>query len=812
MIALIPEYIAHYRKEDSQFQSLEAHLLGVAQKAKLLAAKIGLETAGEVIGLLHDLGKYSGEFQDYIKKSVTEHINPDEDDFVDSRSLRGKIDHSSAGAQYIWACLLERDRSLGQILALCIASHHSGLIDCMRPDGQHTFMDRMEKPHKKTHLTEIKQKMHPNITKRIEEILRDTTLLDSAQKAISKLIQINQGDSKKIIIQFQLGLLTRILFSCLIDADRMDTADFARPTFATCRMHGNYEEWSELINRLESHFSQFDCEEKINKIRKNIADCCIKKFKENKGLFTLTVPTGGGKTLASLRFALYHAKYHRLDRIIYVIPFTSIIDQNAKVVRDILEKDEQEAGRIVLEHHSNLLPELQTWKSKILSENWDAPIIYTTMVQLLESLFGGGTREVRRMHQLANSMIVFDEIQTLPIRCTHMFCNAINFLIECCGSSVLLCTATQPLFGELQEKEKGFLDMSKDRELIPDVSRLFSELKRVEVINCTRSEGWSDIEAAQLAISETKASGSCLIVANTKSVARNIYIECKKNSFYPVYHLSTNMCPAHRLDVLREIKIRLDACQPVICVSTQLIEAGIDIDFGSVIRSLAGMDSIAQAAGRCNRNNKRSLGKVYIINLQSENIERLHDIKVGIEKTRRVLYEFRNNSDLLAPVVMDRYFKYYFCERSSDMDYPVDPKQIGRADSLLRLLSTNEFTPRLQEKNSVPLRHSFFSAAKAFEAVNSPTQGILVPYKERGKELINLLLSSYGIEEQFNLLKSAQFYAVNIFPHQLQKLITEHAIGEVIENTEIFYLKHEYYSEEYGLNLTAVNLLAEYIY
>ncbi|MDD5724500.1 MAG: DEAD/DEAH box helicase [Syntrophales bacterium] len=244
----------------------------------------------------------------------------------------------------------------------------------------------------------------------------------------------------------------------------------------------------------------------MDEIRKEVSAHCLDAAKQPGGLFTLTVPTGGGKTLASLRFALHHAKEYGMDRIIYIIPFTSIIDQNAQVVREILEPEEcpGDAGRIVLEHHSNIGADIQSWKEKLLTENWDAPVVFTTMVQLLETLFGGGTRGARRMHQLANVVIVFDEIQTLPIKCVHLFNNAVNFLVDHCGSTVILCTATQPLLGAVDQK-KGALELSEKNELMPNVGKLFIDLKRVHVHDCRKSLGWTYSEIAALAVEQVNA-------------------------------------------------------------------------------------------------------------------------------------------------------------------------------------------------------------------------------------------------------------------------------------------------------------------
>lgn len=811
---MTPEkYIAHIRKDGQEKQLVKDHLINVSHIGAANASKIGLEKAGELIGLLHDLGKYSADFQNYIG-SATGLINQDEDEYVDYKGLKGKIDHSTAGAQLIWnlsKVKKPKERIVAQLLSLCIASHHSGLLDCLTTDGENGFEKRMNKLDFKSHLDEVYKKADPEIVDRIKSLIDDPECFIPVLNVLKK-IAIKENSEKSFNSQFQYGLMIRMLYSCLIDADRLDTANFEIPTDIKKRQNGNYISWELLINRLEDKYIEFESnpnKSKVDNLRKLISDACFERSSDNKGIFTLTVPTGGGKTLASLRFALHHAKKHKLDRIIYVIPFTSIIDQNAQVVRKILEIEKCEEGRIVLEHHSNLMPEIQNWKNKILTENWDAPIIYTTSVQLLETLFGGGTRSARRMHQLANSVIVFDEIQTLPIKTVHLFCNAVNYLTNHCNSSVVLCTATQPLLNKVDEN-KGRINFDKANEIMPNIETLFADLKRVEVENKIKTQGWETEEIASLAMEQTKESGSCLIIVNTKKNAQSIYDACSNIADYPVYHLSTSMCPAHRMEKLNEIREKLGK-EPLICVSTQLIEAGVDVDFGSVIRFVAGLDSIAQAAGRCNRNGLREIGKVFVINPAKETIDSLIDIKEGKEVSERILREMKQAdsgipNEVIHPATMDRYFQYYFFRRATEMSYPVD---IGRNDNLLEMLSTNSLSvgeyERINGKQpDIYFRQSFRAAGDAFKAIDAPTQGIVIPYSTKGKKIVADLFSKFAVEQQFVLLKKAQRYTVNVFPNIIKKLQEENALKEVPE-IGVLVLKAEYYHKDFGLSTEQVN-------
>jgi len=384
------EYVAHVRKVGGP-QSLQAHLSGVGAEARNSAAKIGLASHGELMGLLHDLGKYSSAFQTYLKSAVGI-LNQDEDEaYVDAERLRGRIDHSTAGAQVAWRELAKHGplgQIVGQMLSLCIASHHSGLIDCLSADhqsvGDDVFTRRMQKVDDRSHLAEAWGKVDAPIRTRVEALLANSAIVTEVQAMLGRIVLAAPGQTDNgIVAQQHVGLLVRFLFSCLIDADRLDTAIFENRRANQHRPHGEYVAWETLAGRLEDRLAEFAPRDPIDQLRKDISQHCLDGASRKRGIYTLTVPTGGGKTLASLRFALHHAALHRMDRVIYVIPFTSIIDQNAEVVRAILEPDEDAAsrGRIVLEHHSNLTPEAQGWREKILTENWDAPVIYTTMVQ-----------------------------------------------------------------------------------------------------------------------------------------------------------------------------------------------------------------------------------------------------------------------------------------------------------------------------------------------------------------------------------------------------------------------------------------------
>jgi CRISPR-associated endonuclease/helicase Cas3 len=816
------QFIAHFREKDGVPQFLWDHLKETSDLAGKNAAKIGLKEHGQLLGLLHDLGKATVEFDRYIR-SATGILESDEDDYVSVSEKKGKIDHASAGAQVIYHHFLEKGNEgllTAQILSLVVASHHSGLIDCLSPDGEDNYTKRMNKSDEKTRLVEALTNIDYTIKETFEKLIHDESIINKLVEKMNEIKEEKRDFENIKVDSFKLGLLQRFLFSCLIDADRSNTADFEFPEMAKLRNQWDYKLWPVLIKKLNLYLSKFENRNKVDILRQDISNCCFNFSNRPKGLYQLTVPTGGGKTLSSLRFSLNHAEKHQMDRIIYVIPYTSIIDQNAETVRQILE-DRTEKGdylsNIVLEHHSNLTPEEETTRQRLLAENWDAPIVFTTMVQFLEALFGYGTRSARRMHQLANAVIIFDEIQTLPVQCVHLFNVAIRFLIQGCGSSIVLCTATQPLLNKIEPEQRA-LSITPEQQIMPNVQRLFEELKRVEVYNLCKVGGWTEPEVAELANQELQETGSVLIIVNTKKSAVSLYQLLKSNTpNAKIFHLSTNMCPAHRMEFLGRVKKCLEDEEPIICVSTQLIEAGVDIDFGSVIRYLAGLDSIAQAAGRCNRNGIRvKPGRVSIVNPKDENLDRLKDIKIGRDKAERVLEEFKSNpaefdKDIIGLKAMERYYQYYFYERKEEMCYKVFGKSnVGRSDDLFELLSTNKLSvaayQRQNQDSSPPLflRQSFMTASKAFQAIDSYTRGVIVPYNE-GEEIINELRNADNLEKQYKLIKKAQRYSVNVFSYMFEKLMQQRIIYEVQKDIGIFCLDKRYYSNEYGMSEEPVN-------
>jgi CRISPR-associated endonuclease/helicase Cas3 len=823
-------FIAHQRKRDGAIQDVETHLREAACLAERFASAVALPLCGKLLGLLHDLGKYSAEFQKYIR-DVTG-LNGEEAK-VTAEQRKKKVDHATSGAQYIWEAYTNGiiTLPLAQILSVVIISHHSrsGMTDFIDLAGKSPFLTRITKNDRQTNKSESLSSASSSILNEITNILHSPALIGEYKKAMGS---IGSSTSHSIPKHNSAALLTRFLFSCLLDADRISTIDFENPKAATFRTLGQTPDWQSILGTFETHISGFKPNSEINQIRGQISDECRAAATRPDNLFTLQVPTGGGKTLASLRFALHRAasaKTHQVDRIIYILPYTSIIDQNAEELRKVFKLKVEDD--IVLEHHSNLAPEKDTWRNRVLSENWDAPIVFTTSVQFLNSLFGAGTKTARRMHQLSNAILIFDEIQTLPIKTIHLFNNAIQFLCQQANTTAVLCTATMPLL-EKVNAELGALPITKRNSIISDKASLFEKLKRTEIIDQCRPGGWSNVEIRDYALELQSQHQSLLIVCNTKNSARFLFELLKSQTDVPIVHLSTNMCPAHRKHKITQLRAALDPenPQPVICISTQLIEAGVDLDFGCVIRSLAGLDSVIQAAGRCNRHGHRKIGYAYVLNFKEEILyASLNEIKEGQQITKdRIFQEHKNDPasfdhDLLSEKAMNQYYEYFFHQRAKEMAYP---RRAGKGKppltedcTLLSLLSQNtesiNVATRIRNSDALqlPLKQAHSTAAQAFQVIDAPTQGIIVPYDldgHQGSKIIGGLAASYtnedvALADQVRLHKQAQQYTVNAFPHVIKKLGEEGAIHEIKPGESIYYLDERHYHDDFGVTLEALS-------
>jgi len=536
------------------------------------------------------------------------------------------------------------------------------------------------------------------------------------------------------------GMYERVLISLLIDSDRRNTEDFMSSIVTE---HPPADEelqklWEKCQENVEKKISEFQDKSGINLYRSEISEACRRAAKIRCNLYRLTVTTGAGKTLSSLRYAVAHAKTFHKKRIIYVAPFHSILEQNADEIKDALGMSE-----IVLEHHCNIVMETDEEQERYdrLTEDWSSPVIVTTAVQFLNTLFSDKTGSVRRMHSLCDSVIIMDEVQALPIHVLEMFNLAVNFLTEFAGATMVFCTATQPLLEAIPKNRLRpagiMIERSEDYR---------KKLRRTEIIDCTKQVpgGMSIAEAVGFILEKAREHKKVLFVANTKACARRIFQQLRETceNDANISHLSTSMCPKHRSKTLTMVKKSLDAPDDdkiQICISTQLIEAGVNISFRCVIRSLAGLDSIIQTAGRCNRDKQEALGLVYIIemNAEAENLSRLREIRFAKDAMRSVLEQFAQHPETLdnqldSAKAIKMYFEYYFkihISSSGDpMSYPVSVH--GNPSSLVNMLSNNcDF---VSTKKPQWLKQAFKTAGEEFEAIAENGKiSVVVPYDEK---------------------------------------------------------------------------------
>jgi CRISPR-associated endonuclease/helicase Cas3 len=706
--------LAHVRQgPDGEWREhlLKEHLLEVACRAEELAKAFGSQDWANLAGLWHDLGKYREKFQQYIK-SVSGY-----DAEAHIEGAPGRVDHSTAGAIYA----IEKLGLQGRILAYLIAGHHAGLPDWNNAEGgQSVLFQRIENGKQSGYLQEAFDAMPP------AEIL-------------------NRPRPQSLPPQGSLALWLRMLFSCLVDADFLDTEAFMDDKKSGLR--SGYPSIEALKSAFDLHMADKAANAKVsdvNRIRAEVLQQCREKAKLPSGLFSLTVPTGGGKTLSSMAFALDHAAHHGKDRVIYVIPYTSILEQTAEIFRGVFGAEN------VIEHHSNLDPDREDSRSRIATENWDAPIIVTTNVQFFESLFAAKTSRCRKLHNIVNSVVVLDEAQLLPPEFLAPILHVIQDLASGYKVSFVLSTATQPAFSSRPK----FLGLKDVHELMDDPEKLYTGLKRVEAelpIDFASPCTWESIAA------ELQQYESVLCIVNSRKDCRELHGLMPKDTI----HLSALMCGQHRSQVIAEIKQRLKDGIPTRVVSTQLVEAGVDMDFPVVYRALAGLDAVAQAAGRCNREGTLpELGKVVVfVPPKPAALGLLRKAQQSGQEIMRL-----TNGDPLTREYFEAYFRHYYASLNS----------LDKADIVGLLDLHNQAEARKAEFN-------FRTAAGLFRLIDEEGQtAVIVRYGESPK-LIEVLEKSQNMEphERRGILRRLQRYTVNIREHECRKLLEGQEIREI---------------------------------
>lgn len=685
-------------KDKSDWQPLDEHLREVARRAEEFAAAFGAGEWGMDAGLLHDVGKATKDFQVRLEgKSI-------------------KVDHSTFGAQLA----KEYAGQFGLLLSYIIAGHHGGLTDGGEQEAELHYR--------------LKHGKVPGDARLPPGIDTPKNLAFPFKPA-------------KDHAGFSLSFFTRMLFSCLVDADFLDTEAFCSPEKsqdrATPVKPGLFTELQKKLNQCLAEKAEQAADTDVNRIRKQVLAQCRKKANLSQRFFSLTVPTGGGKTYSSLAFALDHAATHEMNRIIYAIPFTSIIEQNAKVFEDALGREH------VLEHHCNYKerdePEESAYERQrgLASENWDAPIVVTTNVQLFESLFSNKPSRCRKLHNIARSVIILDEAQAIPTEYLQPCLMALRELVDHYGCTVMLCTATQPALDDQSSLRTTALP--EITEIIDDPLQLFESLSRTEVKFLGRL---SDVEL----VKRLKAERQVLCILPTKAQTKTVFEQLRNTE--GVFHLSTNMYPEHRRRVLDDIRSHLKAKKPCRVVSTSLVEAGVDLDFPVVYRAMAGLDSIAQAAGRCNREGKMERkGKVFIFD--AEKLPSMPWLKRCMSRADETLRTLPD-SDPLGLAAMRRYFELLY-----------DVQELDKKKVLPRL---NTLTRELY--------FPFREVAQDFRFIEDESIGIIIPLEPEAEKLVQELRFT---EFPRTTLRKLQQYSVAVRAREFAILRTAGAIEMIRE-------------------------------
>lgn len=686
--------IAHIN-DFGEKQTIKEHLNGTAEKAKGFASEFGCGDVGYLCGLMHDIGKYSAEFQRRI-------LDPEN---------TGKVDHSTAGAKELW-------RMSKQYLpmAMAVAGHHSGLMDgglvrtARAQDG--TFFGRLEGDL-------------PEYGEWEDDIKPPEVTLPGFCKAGPHPV-------------FTMSFFIRMIYSCLVDADYLDTESFMRQGKVD---RGAYSSPEELLHRFENYISPWigrtkfenEKQKQLCENRTMILRECMEKGEEfARGLYTLTVPTGGGKTTASLGFALKHIKEHHMKRIIYVIPYTSIIDQNAAVFTDILGQEN------VLEHHSGVLYEMSedsvqnesVYRKVLATENWDKPVVVTTAVQFFESLFACKSSKCRKLHNIANSVIIFDEAQTLPVKYLEPCVAAISELVAHYDATAVLCTATQPALGELFEK---YLPGVGLKEICRNAETMHEQFRRT----CIKSIGALSLMEV---VDKLEGKEQFLCIVNRRKTAQDLYENIKTEG---TYCLTTLLYPASRKAKIAEIRQRLAAGLSCRVIATSLVEAGVELDFPQVYRQEAGLDSVIQAAGRCNREGKREAENsiVFVFRLEGSQ-SRFLDQNISAFQWVQKKYE-----DVASLEAIEYYFQFY---RELLGQENLDQKEIMKA----------------LEKGVDGKSFPFATVAGRFQLMEDETTPIYIPLEE-GEKLIEEFSAGRASKDIFRKLGQ---YSVNVYPNHLEAL------------------------------------------
>ncbi len=796
---MLNEFPAHIRltEKDPVIQPAYEHSRNAAWYAKSALLGVNLSHAAYLAGLLHDMGKFKAEFRCYLEGQA----------FGQGNAARGSVVHTFAAVRF----LLERyHRSLteedeqqavsnltAELLAYAAGAHH-GLFDCVGEQGQSGFLHRLERENGY-------QESLENFRNQCADLPELDKLFHSAAEEIGQVVERleallpeEEGYEEAC---FYLGLLARLLLSAVMEGDRRDTAEFMNeftyPDFGEDRT----KLWTECLERVEEKLKTFPSDTPIQRARQQISQQCRSFARRPGGVYRLNVPTGAGKTISSLRYALAHGAKWNKKRIIFTSPLLSILEQNAQVIREYLAED-----TLILEHHSNVVRTKEDGaeldRQELLAENWNAPVIVTTLVQLLNTLFSGKTTCIRRFHALCNSVIVVDEVQTVPNRMLSLFNLAVNFLSGVCGATIVLCSATQPYLEGVPHPIR-----CRCEEIVPYDGALWRAFQRTKICDLG-SRRLDQVPSAALEVLE--GANSLLIVCNKKAEAEQIFHALSAEDLR-CFHLSASMCMAHRRETLEKLERSLAQSRAgegkTVCVSTQVIEAGVDISFERVIRLTAGMDSVVQSAGRCNRNGESAQPvPVYLLQCADEKLGMLREIQMGKDACVHLLRLFRQapgryQNALDSHASIEQYYRLLYGEMDKGyQDYSVRRGQ--RKLTLLSLLSDNSsyYDEDCPFAEQFQLNQAFKLAGALFTVFDEDTADVIVPFK-KGASLITELGTIDPEREPQRLagvLEEAKPYTVSLYAFQRKKLEEEGALIPKCGGS-VLVLQQGYYDNDTGL-------------
>ncbi len=806
--------VAHISEDGlNREESVAEHTEKTAYLCRNKGERCGLSHVMSLCAVFHDMGKNKRRFDDYIRA-----------DGKLRQKQRGSVAHASTGAKFFYDKYHDspgNGKLLAEMVSYSVAAHH-GLFDCVDAEHEDVFSKKLGQVEDYEEACDNAGRDYLDgygtdeiFAGALEEFdLILDKIRDVFEKLKPQLLEHHGAKVKGALFDckfFMLACLQRLMLSMLIDSDWEATADFmgnvdtlskqpeydAKRIFAEAKK--NFEVYMGKKRENAAKIPMTQKEKVIFDARNQLQMECRQFARRPAGIYCLPIPTGGGKTLTALAYALEYCGCHpETERVIYVSPYISITEQNAGVFREALGND-----RWILEHHSSVVRHEEKGSEECQSHredyhfdrfsryeiNWDEPFICTTFVQFINTLFSDKSESIRRMHRFVNAVVIIDEVQSMPFKCIHTFNYMINFLKAVCHTDVILCTATQPALGEAGCP----VCYGEPKYMIQKADEWFRVFERVKISVPGPEEKYSFESLGVEIARRTEEYKSILVVLNTKSAVRKLYDLLKQRGIR-VEYLTTNLCAEHRSDRIKAIKeILKEKNEPIVVVSTNLIEAGVDISFECVYRSMTGLDSLAQTAGRCNRNGEAACGQVQLIVLEGENSGSMEELQKSKRATEDVLIQYegsREKGSLLAPEWMDRYYESIYSRTADKMNFPLKALDTNVMELLSRGFALED------KRNS--MNQAYKTAGQAYRVIDDCSFGVIVPYG-RGAELIRAIQGADRESEVKALIRQSQRYTVNVRESQMREY--EGLIQPVCGNVPGLYMASVSgtYSDEYGI-------------